>query len=462
MPKSAIVDAHLHDGLLTTQPGPSTTSPDGRVSNKLSLSFVLHVPDGYENTAASTAIFDDGFVDNNPQPSLPHDLLHCREDVSSGSAMPEESTDMMSICMSSRSSLESVQVDAPDSHSVAKPPQSSGSLLTWFNSTSQRKRSHSDAKLAPAGSGVTVSLSKPTGHKSNLFAKRTKVDDSEGDSQGVIGISRSATASRELCIATKNGQFAPCPKKLARWKAKILELDEDAEFDKDDCRVVRHSRCGGRIRVKEPYDVTRFRAHKLQCVSSKRSSAGMPTIAHWGTKFNITMKPRDYKDSPQHKSTPSISLPCSGLSEVDESLISTYLRRTPVGGGGACSVTVIARELFKKTFGLLTKKQKQIVLDKQAHEHIWRNDHQHMRVFATNCKKSASTTLPGGRTQPCIRCLDLLNLHSFKKAIKKPMLTDKNYVHLNHCFYPKVQAEIYSKIIGVREIVESAVRTLSQ
>ena len=188
----------------------------------------------------------------------------------------------------------------------------------------------------------------------------------------------------------------------------------------------------------------------------------MPTVAYWGIKFNITMKPKGHKDSAQQRSTPSISLPCPGLSQADKLLISKYLRRTPVGGGGgARSVTIIARELFKKTFGLLMKKQKQIVLDAQTHEHIWSNNHLHMRVFATNCKKNTSTTLPNGWTQPCIGCLHLLNLQSFKKAIKKPMPTDKNYIHLNHYFYPKAQAEIYSKIIGIWEIVESAVCTSS-
>ncbi|KIJ59917.1 hypothetical protein HYDPIDRAFT_170487 [Hydnomerulius pinastri MD-312] len=239
----------------------------------------------------------------------------------------------------------------------------------------------------------------------------------------------------------------------------ILDIDPHAEFDDDDCRVVRHSQCGRRVTVKEPYDVTRFRQHNAQCSSHKPSPAGgTPTISQWARTFNIKLKKPggDIPSGGQQSTTsrPHVPLPCPGLREVDEPLIRQYLTRTGVSGGGSRSVAKIAETLFKKTFSKLSGRRRRAVLDQQVHEQAWRNDHQRLTISASKCDKFA--ILLDGCPQPCSQCRSLLDLHAFRKAIKKPIPSDENYVHVNHHFRPEILGKIYARTVGVREIIETA------
>ncbi|KIJ11647.1 hypothetical protein PAXINDRAFT_164081 [Paxillus involutus ATCC 200175] len=137
------------------------------------------------------------------------------------------------------------------------------------------------------------------------------------------------------------------------------------------------------------------------------------------------------------------------------------LRSPKISGGGSRSVVEISKEQFKKTFGELSKRQKQIVLDKQTHERTWSNDHQTLRVFSTRCEKSvAPNFLPNGHSiRPCSECIAILSLKNFRTAIKKPVPTDKNYVHMNYRYHPEVLERLFALNIGIREIFESAFTT---
>ena len=366
-----------------------------------------------------------------------------------------------------------LQDDATSTSSATKPATMSTASLDNCSDTGS-KQSESQPWNGLDGwlkqsrpAKCAVSVVNLTAECTQRPTKRTKVD--EEVKLGAVGISRSARASRQLRAASNSSRFVVCPNKLARWKAKVLELDNDAEFNDTNCRLVRHSKCGKDILVKEPYDVSRFRTHLGECQSGKLG--GMPTVKQWAQKFGITMMKSSGHNSHDHgylkdnvkvqsclSQSQSLSLACPGISSADEPLIPVYLRCTPVGGGGSRSIVVISKELFQKTFRNLTMAKKRIVVDTQAHERKWLNDHQVLRVFASGCEKTGFTKLPDGRVQPCTQCKALLDLRAFKKAIRKPVPSDKHLVHVNHRFRPALLAMIYAKYVGVGEIIETAVR----
>ncbi|KAG1863285.1 hypothetical protein DFJ58DRAFT_725187 [Suillus subalutaceus] len=151
-------------------------------------------------------------------------------------------------------------------HNAVEAYLSRGSLLSWLKQvpTVGDKRPLSKADLGSKDrSGGKV-------------AKKAKVVKLQ--SGPAVGISRSATASRDLRMAARSGTSEPCPRKKATWKTKILELDKDAIAD-DDCQTVHHSNCGRTMKNKEPYDVSRFREHVMKkCAQQKPTpTAGMPS-----------------------------------------------------------------------------------------------------------------------------------------------------------------------------------------
>ncbi|KIJ10894.1 hypothetical protein PAXINDRAFT_157495 [Paxillus involutus ATCC 200175] len=337
-------------------------------------------------------------------------------------------------------------------HSDMASSQRSG-LMGWLQGgeiRGKRGRSGSQLQLNSLSSDNVSGSDQASDRLKKSAVKRTKVAQ---DPKEVIGTSRSAEASRDLRVAAKSGQFRPNAEKSKKWKTKILALDEHAEFIDENCMVVRHSKCAEPITVKEPYDVSRFKKHCLNCRSER--FAGMIPVSQWGQKLNVTMTRQENHGARQlqEASKHPPSFPCPGLSALDTPLIPVYLRRTPVGGGGSRSVVEISKEQFKKTFGELSKRKKQIVLDKQTHERAWRNDHQTLRVFSARCEKSVANI------QPCSECSALLCLKNFRSAIKKPVPADKNYVHVNYRYRPEVLGRLFALNIGIREIVESAFAT---
>ncbi|KAG1838367.1 hypothetical protein DFJ58DRAFT_733860 [Suillus subalutaceus] len=200
-----------------------------------------------------------------------------------------------------------------------------GGLLNWLNQVPKpgEKRTHSKIDLVYT---ETLSLQGQQRKKAKVVV--------EEHSGGPVGMSQSATASRDLRAVAKSGQFKPCLKKMGTWKKKIIELDPDA-VAQDDCQTVRHSKCGRTIKVKEPYDVSRFREHVTKkCAQLKllTPAAGTPTVTQWTKKFDIRMKTNIESETSTHSLTnPTLStpgLPCPGITLQNEPLIENYLTRT--------------------------------------------------------------------------------------------------------------------------------------
>ncbi|KII84575.1 hypothetical protein PLICRDRAFT_167537 [Plicaturopsis crispa FD-325 SS-3] len=284
---------------------------------------------------------------------------------------------------------------------------------------------------------------------------------SEDHLAGPSGISRSARTSKAAREAVARGEFQVDEDQLDRWKRKIVKLDEDAEFHPSDIRQVRHSRCGKYVRVKEPYNMSRFEEHIYRCTPKKQKSArgaGNQTLFAMAERFKWSKlsAATSSASAPTASSTTPPMRPCPGLTHADDPRISHYLDRTATPGGGARSVTVIAKERFHKLFSLLSKEKKDEVLDVQTGEHVWRNDHQHTRVFSTQCKREVQRELDGERCMPCAQCLRLLKHGAFKVALRKPIPKDENLPFVNHRYRNKALGDLYARVRGLRDIIETA------
>lgn len=269
-----------------------------------------------------------------------------------------------------------------------------------------------------------------------------------------VGISDSATVSRRMRSQMAGGIFKPNPTKLETWKRKILQIDRNAKFDDVNIVLVRHSGCGCSIKVKEPYDATRFRAHVKTCLGAKATgkrtaSAGTPSLIALGQRLGWTVVP------PKAKAFPPPTEPCPGINKQDNQLILAYLRRTSALGGGGQSVTKIAGRRYGKLFSKLSMHRQVQVLDAQTHQHKWRNHHEQHRIFSTRCKREVKGQI--GKILPCSRCIGLLSNNQFKRALRVPIPHDNRYIYVNMRYRNKTLGHLYARIIGLRAIVEAGV-----
>ena len=271
-----------------------------------------------------------------------------------------EETDGIPLCLAQENV---VAIDDESTVKISTTPKTNSGLFGWLTGDSFRKRKK--------GTDSSGDESDSASFKTKNTLKKPKVTlGSSGPGQ-----SRSATASRKLHQKLTSGEWRPTLNQAAEWKAKILLLDGQAEVNEKTTKDVRHSRCGCWIKMKEPCDTSRFQDHiNKQC--SKRppaASAGTPSVTEWHRKFNIGFR-NPNKPEPKH------SGPCPGITESDHPRITTYLGCTGALGGGARSVTKIARQKFRKLFSRLSPKCKREVLDAQIQEHKWRNDHKNNRI----------------------------------------------------------------------------------
>lgn len=317
--------------------------------------------------------------------------------------------------------------------------------------------------------------------ESRHLKRRRVVSDTDSDSdesesyrkrKGKVGrsdgTSRSAKASRARREKLRQGELRVDQAELGRWKQKLLADDPNVEFHPSDVRSVRHSTCGKSILMKEVCDATRWRTHLKNCNGSgkkRKPSAGVPTLLRLGfesvkaTMGSIIIEKKSVStgleggDESKADTHNQETVPCPGIVEANNPRIPTYLHRTGVSGGGARSVKVIAGEIYNKLFSVLGKKAKQNVLDRQQHEHKWRNDHRHLRVFAVACKR----TVPHNDPQPCSECTQVLSSKPFKDALRKSNPEEKNYIYTNHRFRNPLLGNIYARTIGLKELIEMPV-----
>ena len=294
-------------------------------------------------------------------------------------------------------------------------------------------------------------------YSSDLQAAKTK-------NMAETGKSKAARASLALRQRFRSGEFEVSTRRLKEWKAEIHVDDPDAEFDPKNICHVRHSGCGRFFRVKEPYDLTRWRSHLKACkIGLKKKSANTQSLLGMGwfsskkpeKRIKVTNKTPDSPDD----SPINFEKPCPGLTKANNEKIAVYLSRTAAGSGGGTNIHSIAQKLFKTLFRHLSSKQKEEVFDEQQHGHTWKNDHQRLKVYATACHRTVQLPSPTAPTPPCSECNKVLHSKAFKNAISKKEPKPENMVYVTMRNRSPVLGKLYARVVGLKELIETPVRT---
>lgn len=330
---------------------------------------------------------------------------------------------------------------------------------------------HVDVEMTPINDLPVTMVCKASMEKTDKKRQRHNSTNSSQSSDGCTtdtpipkkpragdGKSASAKASLARRESLREGTLVISMRKLEKWKKKILKDDENATFDSLDIRQVRHSGCGKFFRVKEAYDLTRWRTHLKTCSKKPaKKSSNTKTLFSMGSwklgKLESSVKTKAASSVEESKP------PCPGLTEDNDEKIPEYLRRTTASGGGSKRIHDIAKDMFGRLFKALKNSEKEQVLQNQSHSQRWRNDHRSLRVYSTSCEKSVMVDKRGNRSPgPCPECASLLNLKAFREVLRKPTPKPKNQIYTNKLHRLPVLGSLYAKHIGLRDIVETPVR----
>ncbi|KAJ6632173.1 hypothetical protein B0H10DRAFT_2206574 [Mycena sp. CBHHK59/15] len=224
--------------------------------------------------------------------------------------------------------------------------------------------------------------------------KKLKKANGTGTSKSAVAVQqlRDAYSSGELTVQTAD------PKKYARWQNKLRGDDPKVEFHPTKVKLARHSKCGVFVVMGEPYQAGKWNFHlEKDCAVLHPESKKRKGRAKGLT--DVPTLDRLWAGTSHGKKGARETRPCPGITVADCPRLPVYLKRTGSGGGGARSVTAIAREKFGKLFRYLKDGNKKIVTDTQVHERKWINDHANMRIFSTECNKQVSDA----KNTPCIK-----------------------------------------------------------
>lgn len=253
---------------------------------------------------------------------------------------------------------------------------------------------------------------------------------------------------KELVARSKEKGFKTHKLKLDNFRAKILAIDDHAEFRATNPLDVRCSACAQWVSMRALYDTLRFTEHRKSKKCQGVQSTGLVSKSLWSMGFV-------YKKGTRPTSTCMIPVPCPGLTRQSDPRIDNYLARTSVQYGGAPSRFVITRELFgpDARWSELSEKQQRMVLRREKVLALWRNAHDIEAVFSTQCE---GTVYAGGDGDPppCEICQGLHKLHLFLVAIRRPLPTEKNMKFVPKAYRCSQLGEIYLKYAGVRELME--------
>ena len=359
------------------------------------------------------------------------------------SLLPESSSEYAasSLLEESKSDFTMHENDEPEVNNggnIPFPTSATTDTRTWKNIFGKRARSESSESDSGSSYYSNVDDIEPSAHK---YIK--------------AGSSKSAIASRGLRQQVKEGTFKVDDEKYQRWKKKILEGDDEAEFDRSNIKKVRHSICGTVVTVKEPYDSVRWRDHLEKCKAKTKGKKSVKSPSLFAMGWAIKKPSKVVTADVSEK----LQVPCPGITEADNPKVTQYLKRTGALGGGGRSLPVIAKDLFNKLFSKLKhENNRKKVVDTQMHEWQWRNDHENLRVHSTSCqKKVADRSAAAKRPKPCPDCDNVLRSRAFRNAIRRPIPSDEKFIFINHRFRNKSLGRIYGRTIGVKEIIEATV-----
>ncbi|KAJ6573789.1 hypothetical protein DFH09DRAFT_915806 [Mycena vulgaris] len=337
---------------------------------------------------------------------------------------------------------EKMDVDVED----AAPTQRKG-FMAYFGLKDKGKPS-TTAKLGKRSRKAEADLDESTDFDAITPAKKPKTANGSGTSKSAVA----AQKNRDVKTVAQVDSA-----KYAAWQNRLRTTgkhpDPDIKFHPTDPRQARHSLCGSWVTMGQVYEAGRWNYHfktacpKLHPEKQQKIGDGLgkvPTLRAmgWTTgKFG------------ENKTKPAV--PCPGITTSTCPRLAVYLKRPGGGGGGARSVSVIAKQLFGKLFGGLKDEDKTVVTDTQRIERQWVNDRRKQRVFSTKCKKQVAANSIGSRLLPCSECSSVLGFPAFKRAIRRPVPDDENYIYVNEQYRNRDLAHIFARTVGLKAIFEA-------
>jgi hypothetical protein len=326
--------------------------------------------------------------------------------------------------------------------------------------TPKRSRSNS-IQPSPPPSPKRTKLTNETHFKKtkNPKAPTLSTSSAQETSSGPVGISQSAMASRKLKAEMKAGTFVANEAKKSNFEALCLAIDLGATFRYGESWKVFHSDCGNWYTMSEAYNTTKFRQHIETCKKTKTSSnSAKPmkflTINKFFAPVEATQTSMKTKSKPQGD-VKVTKHPCSGITALHDPRSPTFIRRTGADGGGARSVTDIAKELYQKGYSELSERKKTRVDITQMQEWSFCFDRQQETIYLTNCEKFVKVANDSDGPHTCPMCLHMLRSDSrLKSGLRVKTPETKNYKFLNEKYQGKSIAEIYAKTQGLQELIE--------
>ncbi|KAH9896485.1 hypothetical protein C8Q73DRAFT_642433, partial [Cubamyces lactineus] len=315
-----------------------------------------------------------------------------------------------------------------------------------------------------------------------------------GTRSGTVGISRSATDSRQLKMAFLDGTVGIDKKRLKTFLESVAELDPFAELREDQKRrwLVWHSRCARWYKMKNPYSVTRFRQHvNHNCKAIQENYTSMNTVkaksevggdgsskqSTSGTHeqcsrrerpllhLSVSSRAHSHSGADSHTgdaTTAQPSRPCSGITVHVDDRIPVYLRRTYISGGGSRSLNKISLDLYGQAYSELPEdsKERDIINKVQIQMRTWRNDHLSSAVFAVACKKFLNVSIydpADPKTLLCAECSSVYKLPAFKTALRAAMnRSDQvNYKHINKKYRNETLGYLFARSHGLESLILS-------
>jgi hypothetical protein len=280
--------------------------------------------------------------------------------------------------------------------------------------------------------------------------------------------SRSAIASRRLKESAKSTGFVVDERKRVRFQEKCVEIDRGAKFRYEDASwQVLHSKCLKWLRMTEPYNTTRFKAHSGTCrVKGEGCNTSItnffklrdPNDVNAEAKPKITVPGRKQIFEPSMTINPRLPdnrlvsrvQPCLGISDAQDPRVSTYINRTVVEGAGSISIHRATEEVYGDgvKYSELSNYQKGAVAIAQSHRRLWSINREHQVVFSTSCAKFIP---PNQRPQKkiCASCETVARSDAFKRAlrVKPPPLETMKYIPIK---FRTAMADLGAKFANVK------------
>ena len=197
--------------------------------------------------------------------------------------------------------------------------------------------------------------------------------------------------------------------------------------------------------------MTRFKAHLRTCKAKGEERNTLitnffkprdPDDISAGAKPKITVSAQNQifisgKTSmrtlikPHHPDNQLVSQPCFGISNTQDSRVSTYITPTVVEGAGSVSLQNAAQQVYGDgiKYSELTDEQKAPVAIAQSHLRSWSINMELQVVFSTECKKFVEQDQQTQKTI-CGKCEDVARSDKFKRAlrVKPPRLENMRFI----------------------------------